>query len=108
MINVNGDFLHMTVMPRKRQSALHRRLTFSVPPDLARNLPRLAKRLGVSQSAVVSELLREPIAAMMAVLDELPPTPTKADVLRARGKSLAMIQQVVDEASQLALEEARK
>lgn len=108
MININGDQIAMTTRRPARVRGQYRRATFSLPPDLARNLPRLAKRLRVSQSAVVSELLREPVAAMMAVFDELPPAPTSQDVLRARGKSLELLQDIIDDASQLAFEEARK
>ena len=40
--------------------------SFTVPKPLARNLRHVAKRLGVTQSALVSELLGEPLVAPLA------------------------------------------
>lgn len=84
------------------------RTTFSLPADLARGLAALSKRLGVSQSSIVVELLQEPIAQIESIMSDLPPAPSPEDVKRARGRSLALIQDVVHEAIDLAVAEARK
>ena len=66
-------------------------------------LNRVAKRLGVSQSALLSELIGEPIAMLEEVLEAIGWEPTTETVARARGKSieqlsgvLAQIRKVMD------------
>lgn len=96
--------------PRPVQTSLlppepHYRATFSLPASLAKDINRLAKRLGVSQSSMLSELLKEPIASMLDILDELPTqAATDGDVKRAKGKSVAYIEAIVAEAASLAAE----
>jgi hypothetical protein len=81
------------------------RATFSLPAELARNINRLAKRMGVSQSALLTELLTEPIDAMCGVIDEIPTAgATPDDVKRAKGKSIALIRDVVQQAQALTTE----
>ena len=78
------------------------RATFSLPADLAKDISHLAKRLGVSQSAMLTELLTEPVAAMRAVIDAIPQVGvTSVDVKRARGKSVALIRDAVQQAQLL-------
>lgn len=61
--------------------------------------------MGVSQSAFVSELLAEPIAAMASIIDALPVTgATRHDVKRARGRSVALIRTAMEEAQSLVAE----
>lgn len=75
------------------------RATFTLPAPLAKDISRLAKRLGVSQSSLLTELLTEPIAAMLDVLDTIPQVGMTVDhVKRARGKSAALIRDVVSQA----------
>lgn len=71
------------------------RATFSLPAGTAVALNRVAKRLGVSQSALLGELLSEPIAALDAMLDSVPLQPTRDDVLRARGRSAELVRSAV-------------
>jgi len=81
------------------------RATFSLPAPLASDISRLAKRLGVSQSSLLSELLADPIAAMLSIMDALPPQHATADdVRRAKGRSLDLIRGIVAEAQQLSRE----
>jgi hypothetical protein len=75
------------------------RATFTFPADLATDINRLAKRLGVSQSSLLTELLGDPIRAMLEVIDEIPQVGATPDhVKRARGKSAALIRDVVQQA----------
>lgn len=75
------------------------RATFSFPAPLATDIARLAKRLGVSQSSLLTELLTEPIAAMLDVIDTIPQVGVTPDhIKRARGKSAALIRDVVQQA----------
>jgi hypothetical protein len=80
----------------------HYRATFSLPAPLAKDLNEVAKRMGVSQSALLSELLAGPIAAMREVMDQLPAIGASGDdVKRARGKSVDLIRGAVREAMDL-------
>lgn len=91
--------------PDARQG-LRFRATFTFPADLARDISRLAKRLGVSQSSLLTELLTDPIAAMLAVIDEIPATGVEPDAIRrARGRSVDLIRRAVSEAQQLVADE---
>lgn len=81
------------------------RATFSLPATLAKDISRLAKRMGVSQSALLAELLAAPIAAMLEVIDEIPPVgATQDDVKRAKGKSVSLIREAVRTTQELARE----
>lgn len=58
--------------------------------------------MGVSQSAFISELLAEPLAAMSAIMDALPAAgATPQDVKRAKGRSVDLIRNIVGEAQAL-------
>jgi hypothetical protein len=95
--------------PRRARSVPYYRATFSLPAQLAKDIARLSKRLGVSQSAFLSELLKDPIAAMLDIIDELPQAgATPDDLKRAKGKSKVYIEQIVQEATSLAVQEALK
>lgn len=84
-----------------------KRVTYTVPAATADRISRLSHRMGVSQSAFVSELLQEPIAVMASIIDALPETgATPADVRRAKGRSVALIKSVLQEA-QSVVEEFR-
>lgn len=79
------------------------RATFTLPAPLATDISRLAKRLGVSQSSLLTELLTDPIAAMCDVVDGIPQVGvTSEHIHRARGKSAALIKRAVAEALALA------
>lgn len=79
-----------------------RRVTFSLPVETSDRITRLARRMGVSQSSFVAELLAEPIKAMAAIIDALPEQgATDTDVKRARGRSLRFIEAAVSEAQAL-------
>ena len=63
------------------------RSSFTLPADLLKNLAFCAARTGVSRSALLANLLGEPLADVRALLESLPPNPAPDDVLRLRGKS---------------------
>lgn len=84
------------------------RVTLALPVDLAERIDRLADRLKVSRSAFVAELLAEPIAAMVGIIDLIPETgATHQDVKRAKGRSVDLIRTVVAEAVGLLATEAK-
>ena len=78
------------------------RATYSLPAPLCKDISRLAKRLGVSQSALLSEILPDAITAMLEVLDAIPVVGVTPDhIKRARGKSLAIIRDVITQAQEV-------
>lgn len=78
------------------------RATFSLPAPLAKDISHLAKRLGVSQSSMLAELLTEPLAALREIIDTVPQVGVMpADIKRARGKSAALIRDAVQQAQSL-------
>lgn len=84
------------------------RCTFSLPQDLATNITLIAKRLRMSQSALLAMLLDEPIAAL-AKLSAIIPTkfdkPVSADtVRRLRGESVNQLRAAVSDALAMAEE----
>lgn len=68
-----------------------RKISITVSPELAADLDYVAGRLGVSRSAIISELLVAPVSDMRAMLDQLPLNPTPADVVRFRGASAEVV-----------------
>lgn len=75
------------------------RASFTLPADVAKRLSRVSKRLGVSQSAFLGELLDEPLKAMEAVLDEIPAVGVQPEhLVRASGRSVALVERAVADA----------
>ena len=68
-----------------------RKISVTVSPALVADLDHVACRLGVSRSAIISELLAAPVHDMRAMLDQLPLNPTPADVVRFRGASAEVV-----------------
>lgn len=68
-----------------------KKISVTVSPELAADLDYVAGRLGVSRSAIISELLVAPVGDMRAMLDQLPLNPTPADVVRFRGASAEVV-----------------
>jgi len=67
------------------------RTSFTLPPEMVRDLAYISARVGVSRSALLADLSAEPIADLRRLLEAIPPSPTPADVLRLRGESEALI-----------------
>lgn len=67
------------------------RMSFTVPPQLRADLDYLSSRLGVTKSALLSELLTPALADLRSLVEMVPENPTEDDVIRARGKSNEMI-----------------
>jgi hypothetical protein len=67
------------------------RVSFTIPPQVRANLDHLSDRLGVSKSALITELLEGPLGDLRELMDLIPENPTPEDVLRARGKSNSLI-----------------
>lgn len=67
------------------------RTSFTLPPQLLADLAYISARIGVSRSALLSDLSSEPIADLRRLLESVPASPTPADVLRLRGESEALV-----------------
>lgn len=87
----------VVVVPEGR---LTYRASFSLPAPLAVGISRVSKRLGISQSAFVTELLSDAVADIERLLDLVPPAPTSEDVRRLRGASASVIRARIREAQQ--------
>ena len=73
-----------------------RKISITVPPALLDDLDYVAGRLGVSRSALVAELLPEPLSIMRGVLALVPLNPTPEDVVRFRGESVELVRQKIE------------
>lgn len=67
------------------------RMSFTVPPQVRADLDYLSARLGVTKSALISELLATPLADLRSLVELVPDNPSQDDLLRARGKSNELI-----------------
>ena len=93
----------MTPQTAPRQRTTYR-CTFSLPCELAIAISRVAKHVGVSQSALLVELIGAPMADLLRLVELAPPPGDDSpdSMARLRGESVALVQRRVSEA----LEEA--
>jgi metal-responsive CopG/Arc/MetJ family transcriptional regulator len=71
------------------------RVTLSLPKSLASDLTYMSRRMGMSRSALVGQLLAE-APYLAEVMRQLPEAgATEDDVIRARGASVALVNQRV-------------
>lgn len=70
-----------------------KRITLSVPTDLASDLDYVSSRLGISRSGFVTQLLLgADLGALRSLLAAVPEQPTDSDAKRFRGDSKVFIQ----------------
>ncbi len=67
------------------------RMSFTLPPQTRADLDYLAGRLGITKSALVTELLGAPLNDLRSLIEMVPDNPTPDDLLRARGASNKLI-----------------
>ncbi len=72
-----------------------KRVTFYLSPDLDDSLVLISKRMGVSKSILVNKLLEAPLSDLKTLVTMLPENPTGADILRFKGKSMAVVDERV-------------
>lgn len=77
------------------------KVAMSLPRSLVDDLDYLVTRLGVSRSALASELLTDTVAEMRRILSVIPPNPTPADLLRMRGESEALVRDRIANATRM-------
>lgn len=73
-----------------------RKVSLSLDAHLVVNLDYLSARMGVSRSALVSQLLADGVADMRRMLELIPPNPTPADLIRMRGESAELVKARLD------------
>ena len=78
-----------------------KRVSFTLPPEVDQDLTYVAKRLGVSRSSLVAEMLREGLSFVSASLRQLPERPDEADALRYRGESKKLIDSRLESARRM-------
>lgn len=71
----------------------HRRLTFTLPPDVVSDLDYISKRVSISRSSLLGNLIAEPAHDLRTLLESVPDNPTDEDIIRARGASDALIKE---------------
>jgi hypothetical protein len=78
----------------------HLHCSFTLPHHVAVQIADVAKWLGISQSALLTELLEQPIGDMRKLIATVPNLKAATDeqVLRARGVSADIISERVREA----------
>jgi hypothetical protein len=79
----------------------HKRVTLSLSPDVAAELDRVSQLMGISRSALVSEVLSESLPALSAFLRNFAQSPTPSTgseaSLRLRGASADLIRSQLDQ-----------
>lgn len=79
-----------------------RRVSLSIPGELADNLDYISRRLGISRSAFVTQLLLEGQMGHLAnLLRSIPEQPTEADARRFRGDSRAYVREQLERLQKL-------
>lgn len=73
-----------------------KRISLSVPPEVANDLNFVHRRLNISKSALVTTLLQDGLREFRMLLESLPPEPTTEDMIRFRGASANVINERMD------------
>lgn len=74
-----------------------RKVSLALAPAVVDDLDYVSGRLGVSRSALASDLLGEVAADMRKLLEQVPLSPTPADVVRFRGESAKLVEVRINE-----------
>lgn len=78
-----------------------KRASFTLPPEVVDNLDYVSRRMGVTKSSIVSEVLSEALGPLSALLRSIPPDATAGDadaaLKRFRGASGEVIRGRLDE-----------
>lgn len=74
-----------------------RKVSLALDPDLVDTLDYIAGRMGISRSALAGHLLGEVAGTMRELLEQVPLSPTPADVVRLRGESAKIVEDRINE-----------
>lgn len=79
-----------------------KRVSVSLPADIAGHLDFISKRLGISRSALVAQLLiAADLGSVHTLLSTLPESATDTDVRRFRGDSKEYVREQLERLSDL-------
>lgn len=72
------------------------KISITIPPELLADLDYVSGRLGVSRSALISEVLPQGLQMMRSMLEQVPLNPSPDDVLRFRGESADLVREKIE------------
>lgn len=75
-----------------------RKCTFTLPRDTFDDICYVAKRMGISRSALVTQLTVASVEPMRELLEQTPEKPTWSEVRRLRGASVEVIEDAYTDA----------
>lgn len=78
-----------------------KRISLYISPEVDSDLVLLSRRMGISKSALVSNLLAIPLKDLISMFSMLPEKPDGADVLRFKGKSMDIVNSRVESMREL-------
>lgn len=79
-----------------------KRVSLSIPGELTHNLDYISRRLGVSRSAFVTQILLEGhLDDLASLLEHIPEQPTEADIKRFRGGSKVYVREQLQRLQEL-------
>ena len=64
-----------------------RKISVSLDAKLVDDLNFMSARMGVSRSAIISEIMADAIGEARRLFELIPPNPTPTDIVRMRGES---------------------
>lgn len=79
-----------------------RKITLSVPNQLVDDLDYISGRIKISRSALLAQLLEEPLCDLRVLVESVPKNPSPDDIIRAKGRSIALIEERVTNAKGIA------
>lgn len=71
------------------------RVSLTIPIDVLAEIDYCSKRLGITRSAFISELMRQSLSPILPLLQSLPDAPDEGAAKRFRGDSVAVIQSML-------------
>lgn len=77
------------------------RVSVSLPTSLVDDLAYLSGRLGVSRSALISQLLSGAASDLRKLLEQVPLNPTPEDMVRFRGSSVNVVRERIESVKEL-------
>lgn len=69
-----------------------RKVSLALDPAVVDDLDVISKRLGISRSALVSQMLGEALPSLRQLFDSIPEAPTAPDLVRYKGESVEIIE----------------
>jgi hypothetical protein len=73
------------------------KVSLALDPVVVSDLAYITARMGVSRSALVNNMLAEAVPIMRNLLEQVPLSPTPADVVRCRGESMKIVDERIAE-----------